>query len=306
MKKTVLFVIVALLAFTNITSAQFVFDGGPDGTGTDFFDEANWVDTATGMDPAPDTINPVEVTNGVFSGGFITSDLTIGGDFAVVAEGVGEDVANIRMTNGLTLTLEDNATLNCQLLTANADEEINVVLSDNAELRIQRIARVAFDLSENANLVFVTVTLPGENVPQSAMPVFDINRINFSAAWTGSVTTQLPNENRTRLIIPVVEAGEEPDPNNRGLFDSATIDGEAAINADFSTVQFGASVIHNIPLLGDVNRDGLVNFLDIAPFIQRLSFSPSGFRIEADLNRDGITNFLDISPFIQVLAGGGQ
>ena len=43
MKKTVLFVIAALLAFTNVTSAQLVFDGGPDGTGTDFFDEANWV-----------------------------------------------------------------------------------------------------------------------------------------------------------------------------------------------------------------------------------------------------------------------
>ena len=83
MKKTVLFVIAALLAFTNVTSAQLVFDGGPDGTGTDFFDEANWVDTETGMDPEPDTVNPVEITNGLFSGGFITSDLTIGGEFAV-------------------------------------------------------------------------------------------------------------------------------------------------------------------------------------------------------------------------------
>ena len=285
MKKSILLALIILLAFTNITSAQLVFDGGPDGTGTDFFDEANWVDTETGMDPEPDTVNPVEVTDGVFSGGFITSDLTIGGEFAVVAEGVGDDVANIRMTNGLTLTLEDNATLNCQLLTANADEEINVVLSDNAELTVGRIARTAFDLSGNANLMFV---------PNSSSPEFTTDRINFSAAWTGDVTTGLPNFNRTSLT------GDD----GSALFNTATIDGVAATNVDFSRIFFGADIIHNLPLRGDVNRDEVVNFLDIAEFIVRLSISPNGFRAEADLNVDGVTNFLDISPFIQVLAGG--
>ena len=285
MKKSILLALIILLAFTNITSAQLVFDGGPDGTGTDFFDEANWVDTETGMDPEPDTVNPVEVTDGVFSGGFITSDLTIGGEFAVVAEGVGDDVANIRMTNGLTLTLEDNATLNCQLLTANADEEINVVLSDNAELTVGRIARTAFDLSGNANLMFV---------PNSSSPEFTTDRINFSAAWTGDVTTGLPNFNRTSLT------GDD----GSALFNTATIDGVAATNVDFSRIFFGADIIHNLPLRGDVNRDEVVNFLDIAEFILLLSLSPNGFRAEADLNVDGVTNFLDISPFIQVLAGG--
>lgn len=285
MKKTVLFVIAALLAFTNITSAQLVFDGGPDGTGTDFFDEANWVDTETGMDPEPDTVNPVEITDGLFSGGFITSDLTIGGEFAVVAEGVGDDVANIRMTNGLTLTLEDNATLNCQLLTANVGEEINVVLSDDAELTVERIARTAFDLSGNANLMFV---------PNSSSPEFTTDRINFSAAWTGDVTTGLPNFNRTSLM------GDD----GSALFNTATIDGVAGTDRDFNTILFGADIIHNIPLRGDVNRDEVVNFLDISEFILLLSISPNGFRAEADLNVDGVTNFLDISPFIQVLAGG--
>ena len=289
MKKTVLFVIAALLAFTNVTSAQLVFDGGPDGTGTDFFDEANWVDTETGMDPEPDTVNPVEVTNGFFSGGFITSDLTIGGEFAVVAEGVGDDVANIRMTNGLTLTLEDNATLNCQLLTANAGEEINVVLSDNAELTIDRMVRTAFDLSDNANLSFVGTS-----------PEFDTDRINFSSDWMGSVSTQVPNGGRSLLI------GD----NNSALFNSATVNGVDATNEDFDTVLFGVNFIHTLeavspPLLGDVNRDGVVNFLDIAPFINLLA-NPNVFQEEGDLNEDSVINFLDISPFIQVLAGGGQ
>ena len=54
-------------------------------------------------------------------------------------------------------------------------------------------------------------------------------------------------------------------------------------------------------LLGDVNLDGVVNFLDIAPFVTILSVS--GFQAEADVNQDDLVNFLDISPFISILTG---
>jgi len=53
-------------------------------------------------------------------------------------------------------------------------------------------------------------------------------------------------------------------------------------------------------LLGDVNRDGMVNFLDITPFISLLS--GGGNQIEADINGDGAVNFLDIVPFIALLS----
>jgi len=46
---------------------------------------------------------------------------------------------------------------------------------------------------------------------------------------------------------------------------------------------------------------GIVNFLDISPFIGILS--TGGTQAEADINQDGIVNFLDISPFIGILAG---
>ena len=55
-------------------------------------------------------------------------------------------------------------------------------------------------------------------------------------------------------------------------------------------------------LLGDVNLDGVVNFLDISPFISVLSSGES--QLEADLNQDGVVNFLDISVFIQALSNG--
>ena len=54
-------------------------------------------------------------------------------------------------------------------------------------------------------------------------------------------------------------------------------------------------------LLGDVNLDGSVNFLDISPFIALLS--TGGFQVEADINQNEAVDFLDISPFIAILSG---
>ena len=63
------------------------------------------------------------------------------------------------------------------------------------------------------------------------------------------------------------------------------------------TVTLGSAV----PVLGDVNRDGATNFLDISPFIAVLS--SGGFQVEADIDQSGSVNFLDISPFIGILSG---
>ena len=66
-----------------------------------------------------------------------------------------------------------------------------------------------------------------------------------------------------------------------------------------SYVVFGQAAVPS-PLIGDVNQDGEVNFLDIAPFISILS--SDGFLEEADINEDGVVDFLDIGPFIDVLS----
>ena len=52
--------------------------------------------------------------------------------------------------------------------------------------------------------------------------------------------------------------------------------------------------------LGDVNQDGIVNLLDVAPFVDRMASGT--YQTEADMNQDGVVNLLDVQPFVDALA----
>ena len=98
-----------------------------------------------------------------------------------------------------------------------------------------------------------------------------------------------------------VDLGDEPGST------VTLLDGQIAVGSDGTdaTNDFAITIPPRagdepIVLRGDVNLDGMVNFLDIAPFISRLAEMEN--QPEADVNEDGVVNFLDISPFIGVLA----
>ena len=55
-------------------------------------------------------------------------------------------------------------------------------------------------------------------------------------------------------------------------------------------------------ILGDINCDGEVNLLDVAPFVALIT--EGGFNAKADINGDGMVNLLDVSPFVALLSGG--
>ena len=55
-------------------------------------------------------------------------------------------------------------------------------------------------------------------------------------------------------------------------------------------------------LIGDVNCDGEVNLLDVAPFVDLLT--TGGFSTKADINGDGNVDLLDVAPFVELLTGG--
>ena len=54
-------------------------------------------------------------------------------------------------------------------------------------------------------------------------------------------------------------------------------------------------------LLGDVNLDGIVDLLDVAPFVERITTGT--FQAEADINMDGSVDLLDVAPFVDLLTG---
>jgi hypothetical protein len=54
-------------------------------------------------------------------------------------------------------------------------------------------------------------------------------------------------------------------------------------------------------LLGDINSDGFVSLLDVAPFVNLLTMG--GFLAEGDINGDGVMNLLDVGPFVDLLTG---
>jgi hypothetical protein len=57
-------------------------------------------------------------------------------------------------------------------------------------------------------------------------------------------------------------------------------------------------------LLGDVNGDGVVNGLDVDPFVDVLLNGP--YQAEADMNEDAVVNGLDVDPFVDAVVGAGS
>lgn len=66
-------------------------------------------------------------------------------------------------------------------------------------------------------------------------------------------------------------------------------------------LEINSAVENTSALKGDVDLNGVVNFLDINAFIGILGSGT--FQVEADANCDEAVNFLDIAPFIAILAG---
>ena len=85
-------------------------------------------------------------------------------------------------------------------------------------------------------------------------------------------------------------------------FGSGTISFLANQTPVFVTSGSVSDLVFIDTILGDVNQDGVVNFLDISLFISVLSSGE--FQAEADCNEDGEVSFLDIAPFIEILARG--
>ena len=83
-----------------------------------------------------------------------------------------------------------------------------------------------------------------------------------------------------------------------------TEDGVIYVTVDLRSIDGStfAEAIVGLPtfLLGDVNRSGIVDFADIAPFINVLSGGL--YQVEADIDGNNVVDFADIAPFINILS----
>ena len=122
------------------------------------------------------------------------------------------------------------------------------------------------------------------------------------------VSTRLENANMKLSVDGVDETGEVTVPNTGGFttFRTITLANDVLLTQGVHQIRvdiLGAFTLDSFSIsefiLGDVNQDGNINFLDITPFISIVSTST--FQDEADMNRDGNVNFLDITPFINLL-----
>ena len=63
----------------------------------------------------------------------------------------------------------------------------------------------------------------------------------------------------------------------------------------------GVFTMTDTVLIGDVNCDGNVDLLDVAPFVDLIT--GGGFNEKADINMDGTVDLLDVGPFVVLLTG---
>ena len=128
--------------------------------------------------------------------------------------------------------------------------------------------------------------------------------LEATSGWEGGQFEALPSE-----------AGAAPENVNQlrdpGIFEDA--DGTLyLIYAGQGEDALGIARLSTVSdvLVGDMNGDGVIDFLDIRPFIVALS-DPAAYQasfnldadVSGDTNGDGVFDFLDISGFIVLLSG---
>lgn len=102
--------------------------------------------------------------------------------------------------------------------------------------------------------------------------------------------------------------------NNEGSFAGVSTSGSDVITSVTINNQVGSvggfvfDFVDNVSfgfvesvLLGDANCDGVVDLLDVQPFVDLIS--NGGFKTNADINGDGQVDLLDVGPFVDILAG---
>ena len=129
-------------------------------------------------------------------------------------------------------------------------------------------------------------------IPLSVNPI-NVDVIDDTLYVVGNGPATLTTIDISDLSSPIIETTALE--SGSGPLGVAVNSSHVVIADEFLGVQ-----VEVLLLLGDVNGDGLVDFLDIAPFVGLLT--NNDFLEAADLDGNGVVDFLDIAPFIGLLA----
>jgi hypothetical protein len=129
----------------------------------------------------------------------------------------------------------------------------------------------------------------------------------------------------SQLVVEIFTPGlDGPNPLGQSLFVGSNANGQTGptylaaaacgITLPTPTVALGFPNMHMVLVvnpctltgcgfpLGDVNLDGIISLLDVAPFVALLTSGT--FQCEADINGDGAVTLLDVAGFVAILTGG--
>lgn len=124
-----------------------------------------------------------------------------------------------------------------------------------------------------------------------------------SVRATGRLNSDPPD---TMGAIELLQAGEELADGRWGDYFDIAIDPNDDMTfwmvGEYQTSDGWQTSLNSFSLflLGDVNGDGVVNLLDVGPFVETLANDV--FVAEADINGDGQVNLLDIEGFVEILS----
>ena len=192
------------------------------------------------------------------------------------------DMFLVNLNNDSRLSERNDPSVLLQNTTDNTNGFLNIkLIGDPTNIRDD-----GFATSRDAigSRVIVTVDVDGDGTPEQLTR--EVSGGFGNAASTSSYDQMFGVGDASEVAVTVQWA-----------------DGRVTDIGMVSTNQFlviDQEAILNRFLLGDANLDGVVNFLDISPFIQLLSTGV--FMDEADIDGNGVVNFLDISPFIVLLS----
>ena len=110
------------------------------------------------------------------------------------------------------------------------------------------------------------------------LPVFDLEYDGFTVPIQASSGLLSAGSHHLKIII--ADAGDE------------AVDSAVLLRCDSFGVPDG--------IKGDVNCDGVVDLLDVGPFVDVIT-GGGPYNVKADVNCDGVNDLLDVQPFVALL-----